>query len=153
MPHNRLHIVGRAISIGIMASSAMIALLVIHQVDADPRTDDAEVFANFIGMAPLVNGPVMHLYVSDNQLVKAGAPLFEIDDRPYAYALARAQSDQTALQGQIGDERRIIAAKSSGVDVAKANVLGADASLAHAEAAVQQAQADVANAQAGVERS
>ena len=153
MPHSRLHIVGRAISIGIMASSAMIALLVIHQVDADPRTDDAEVFANFIGMAPLVNGPVMHLYVSDNQLVKAGAPLFEIDDRPYAYALARAQSDQTALQGQIGDERRIIAAKSSGVDVAKANVLGADASLAHAEAAVQQAQADVANSQAGVERS
>jgi multidrug efflux system membrane fusion protein len=153
MPHSRLHIIGRAISIGIMASSAMIALLVIHQVDADPRTDDAEVFANFIGMAPLVNGPVMHLYVSDNQLVKAGAPLFEIDDRPYAYALARAQSDQTALQGQIGDERRIIAAKSSGVDVAKANVLGADASLAHAEAAVQQAQADVANSQAGVERS
>jgi membrane fusion protein, multidrug efflux system len=153
MPHSRLHIIGRAISVGVMASTAIVSLLVIGQVNADPRTDDAEVFANFIGMAPLVNGPVTHLYVSDNQLVKAGAPLFEIDDRPYAYALARARSDQTALQGQIGDERRIIAAKSSGVDVAKANVLGADASLAHAEAAVQQAKADVANSQAAVERS
>src|ERR1700733_4755864 len=153
MPHSRLHIIGRAISIGIMASTAIVSLVVIRQVNGAPRTDDAEVFANFIGMAPLVNGPVTHLYVADNQLVKAGAPLFEIDDRPYAYALARARSDQTALHGQIGDERRIIAAKSSGVDVARANVLGADASLAHAEAAVQQAQADVANAQAGVERS
>ena len=153
MQHSRLHIIGRAISIGIMASTALVSLLVIRQVNANPRTDDAEVFANFIGMAPLVNGPVTHLYVADNQLVKAGAPLFDIDDRPYAYALARTRSDQVTLQGQIGDERRIIAGKSSGVDVAKANMLGADASLAHAEAAVQQAKADVANSQAAVERS
>jgi multidrug efflux system membrane fusion protein len=136
-----------------MAATAIVAFLVLREVTANPRTDDAEVFANFIGMAPLVNGPVMHLYVADNQLVKAGAPLFDIDDRPYAYALARAQSDQIALQGEIGDERRIIAGKTSGVDVARANVLGADASLAHAEAAVQQAKADVANSQAAVERS
>jgi len=151
--HTRLHIVGRSISIGIIAITAFVALLVIHQVNANPRTDDAEVFANFIGMAPLVNGPVTHVYVSDDQFVKAGAPLFDIDDRPYAYALARAQSDQTALQGQISDERRIIEGKTSGVAVARSSVLGADAGLAHAEAAVQQAQADVANSQAGVERS
>jgi multidrug efflux system membrane fusion protein len=153
VPHSRLHIIGRAISIAIMASTAIVSLLVIREVNANPRTDDAEVFANFIGMAPLVSGPVTRLYVSDNQLVNAGAPLFDIDDRPYAYALARARSDQIALQGEIGDERRIIAGKASGVDVAKSNVLGADAGLAHAEAAVQQAKADVANSQAAVERS
>jgi membrane fusion protein, multidrug efflux system len=153
VPHSRLHIIGRAVSIGIMASTAIVALLVIRQVTANPRTDDAEVFANFIGMAPLVNGPVTHLYVSDNQLVKAGAPLFDIDDRPYAYALAHAKSDRTTLQGQIGDESRIIAGKSSGVDVARANALGADAGFAHAEAAVQQAKAEVASSQAAVERS
>jgi membrane fusion protein, multidrug efflux system len=153
VPHSRLHIIGRAVSIGIMACTAILALLVIHQVDVNPRTDDAEVFANFIGMAPLVDGPVTHLYVSDNQLVSAGAPLFDIDDRPYAYALAHARSDQITLQGQIGDESRIIAGKSSGVDVARASVLGADAGLVHAEAAVQQAQAEVASSQAAVERS
>ena len=153
MPHNRLHIIGRTISIGIMASTAIAAFVVIHQVDANPRTDDAEVFANFIGMAPLASGPVTHLYVTDNQLVKAGAPLFDIDDRPYAYALARARSDQTTLQGQIGDESRIIAGKTSGVDVARASALGADANLSRAEAAVQQAKADVANSHAAVARS
>ncbi len=153
MPQSRLHLIGRTVSIAIMASTGIIALLVIHRVNMNPRTDDAEVFANFIGMAPLVNGPVTHLYISDNQLVKAGAPLFDIDDRPYAYALARARSDQDTLNGQIGDERRIIAAKLSGVEVAKASALGADAALAHAEAAVQQAKADVANAQAAVDRS
>jgi multidrug efflux system membrane fusion protein len=151
--HNRLHFVGRAISIAVMIGTLVIAPLVVHQVNANPRTDDAEVFANFIGMAPLVNGPVTHLYVSDNQLVKAGDLLFDIDQRPYAYALDRARSDQHALQGQISDERRIIAAKSSGVDVAKASVLSAEASVAHAAAAVEQAKADVANASAAVERS
>ena len=151
--HSRLHFVGRAISIGTIIATAVVALLVVRQVDANPRTDDAEVFANYIGMAPLVNGPVTHLYVADNQLVKAGDPLFDIDERPYAYALARAGSDQRALQGQISDERRIIAAKSSGVDVAKASLLSAEASMAHAAAAVEQAKADVTNAKASVERS
>ena len=152
-PHARLHILGRAVSIGIIACAAITALLVIRQIIAYPRTDDAEVFANYIGMAPLVNGPVMHLYVSDNELVKAGAPLFEIDDRPYAYALAHARSDQRALEGQISNERRLIAGKSSGVDVARANVLSVEASLARAGAAVEEAKADVANAKAAVQRS
>lgn len=151
--HSRLHFIGRVISIGIMVCTVLVALLVMRQVDANPRTDDAEVFANFIGMAPLVNGPVTHLYVADNQLVKAGDLLFDIDARPYSYALERARSDQHALQGEISDERRIIAAKSSGVDVAKASVLSAEASSAHASAAVEQAKADVTNAKAAVERS
>jgi multidrug efflux system membrane fusion protein len=144
---------GRAISVGIILAAAITGLLVLHQVTTDPRTDDAEVFANYIGMAPLVSGPVTHLYVADNQLVKQGEPLFEIDDRPYAYALAHAKSDQQALQGQINDERRIIAGKASGVDVAKAGALSAEASLARSAAAVEQARADVADAKAAVQRA
>ena len=123
-------LIGRIISVGVIICAAAAGLLVVRQVNEYPRTDDAEVFANYIGMAPLVNGPVTHLYVADNQLVKQGDPLFDIDQRPYAYALARAKSDQDSLQGEISDERRIIAAKSSGVDVAKASTLSAEASVA-----------------------
>jgi membrane fusion protein, multidrug efflux system len=144
---------GRVISIAIILSAAITGLLALRQVTANPRTDDAEVFANYIGMAPLVNGPITRLYVSDNQLVKEGDPLFEIDDRPYAYALAHAKSDQLALKGEIGDERRIIAGKVSGVDVARAGALSSEASLERAGAAVEQAKADVANAKAAVERA
>ncbi len=145
--------IGRAISAGVIVCTAIAGLLVVWQVTVNPRTDDAEVFANFIGMAPLVNGPVTHLYVADNQLVKQGDPLFDIDERPYAYALARAKSDQLALTGEIGDERRIIAGKASGVDVAKASAMSAEASVARAAAAVDQAKADVGNAKAAVDRA
>jgi membrane fusion protein, multidrug efflux system len=144
---------GRVISIVIILSAAITGLLALRQVTANPRTDDAEVFANYIGMAPLVNGPITRLYVSDNQLVKEGDPLFEIDDRPYAYALAHAKSDQLALKGEIGDERRIIAGKVSGVDVARAGALSSEASLERAAASVEQAKADVANAKAAVQRA
>ena len=144
---------GRVIGIAIILCAVITGLLVLRQVTANPRTDDAEVFANYIGIAPLVNGPITHLYVADNQLVKQGDLLFEIDDRPYAYALAHAKSDQQALNGEINDERRIIAGKVSGVGVAKSNALGSEASLNHAEAAIEQAKADVANSKAAVERA
>jgi multidrug efflux system membrane fusion protein len=85
--------------------------------------------------------------------VRQGDPLFDIDDRPYAYTLAHARSDLEALRGEIGDQRRIIAGKVSGVDVAKAGALSAEASLERAAAAVDQARADVANAKAAVERA
>ncbi|HEV2272944.1 MAG TPA: biotin/lipoyl-binding protein [Acidobacteriaceae bacterium] len=145
--------IGRVLSIAIILGAAITGLLVLRQITASPRTDDAEVFANFIGIAPLVNGPITRLYVADNQFVKEGDPLFEIDSRPYAYALAHAKSDQQALEGEINDERRIIAGKRSGVDVAKAGALSAEASLERAAAAVEQAKADVANAKAAVERA
>lgn len=145
--------IGRTISIAIIASTVVAGLLIIHAITENPRTDDAEIFANYIGIAPVVSGPITHLYIADNQQVREGAPLFEIDPRPYAYALAHAKSDQVTLQGEINDERKIIAAKVSGVDVAKASTLSAEASLAHAGASIEQARADVANAKAAVERA
>jgi multidrug efflux system membrane fusion protein len=144
---------GQAISIVIILCAILTGLLVLRSVTVDPRTDDAEVFANYIGIAPLVSGPITRLNVVDNQLVKQGEPLFEIDDRPYAYALARAKSDQAALNGEIGDQRRIIAGKVSGVDVARATALSFEANLARSAAAIDQAKADVANAKAAVERA
>ena len=146
-------LLGRAISIAAMVCAAVSNLLVLRQVEVNPRTDDAEIFANFIGMAPVVNGPIVRLYVADNQLVKQGDPLLEIDERPYAYALAHAKSDQDTLAGEISDERRIIAGKVSGVDVAKSSALSAEASLARADAAIEQAKADVSSAKAAVDRA
>lgn len=153
VPDNRRRLIGRVLSVAIVVCSAIAGLLVIGQISVDPRTDDAEVFANFIGIAPVVNGPIQHLYVADNQLVPEGSPLIDIDDRPYAYALARAQSDQKTLEGEISDERRIIAGKASGVDVAKSSALSSEASLARAAAAIDQAKADVSSSKAAVERA
>lgn len=148
---NRL--AGKIISAVIVVAAVITGLLVWEQTTVNPRTDDVEIFANYIGIAPLVNGPITQLHVADNQFVRQGELLFQIDDRPYAYALAHAKSDQTTLSGQIEDERRIIAGKASGVDVAKAGALSADANVHRAQAAIEQAKADVNNAKAAVARA
>lgn len=145
--------VGRIISLASILCAAVTGLLVIHQTTTYPRTDDAEVFANFIGVAPVVAGPIVKLNVADNQLVKQGDLLFDIDERPYAYALAQAKSQRLSLEGEIVDQGRTIAALGSAVDVAKANTKSADANIARAAANVDQAKADVLNAKAAVDRA
>src|SRR6201985_298349 len=105
MPEGEIHpqqsFRGRIISLCIVAATLITGLLVIDETTHHPRTDDAEIFANFIGIAPQVDGPLLRLNVKDNQLVKTGDPLYEIDERPYQYALENALSQQAALEGQI----------------------------------------------------
>jgi membrane fusion protein, multidrug efflux system len=143
---------GRAVSIGIVATALILGVVVLYLTSHYPRTDDAEILANFIGIAPQVEGPIVRLNVHDNQFVSKGTLLFEIDDRPYRYALAQALSEQAALEGQIADERRRIAALVSAVSVSAANIEGSHADLGHWQAAVEQARAQVASAEEGVQR-
>src|SRR5262249_58778797 len=94
----------QSLSIGIVAATAVLGGVVLYQTNHYPRTDDAEILANFIGMAAQVEGPIVQLNVRDNQYVSKGTLLFEIDDRPYRYAHAQALSEQATLEGQIEDE-------------------------------------------------
>ena len=144
---------GRLISITIVISAVILGVIVLYWTNYYPRTDDAQIFANFIGIAPQVEGPLMRLNVQDNQFVKKGELLFQIDERPYAYALERAISEQAALEGQIEDERRRIAALVSAVSVAQANIQSSEADVTRTAAAVDQARADLTSAEQGVERA
>jgi multidrug efflux system membrane fusion protein len=142
-----------SLSILIVAAALVLGAVVTGHVNRYPRTDDAEIVANFIGIAPQVEGPILRLNVRDNQFVKQGDLLFEIDDRPYRYALEKAISDQATLEGQISDEQRRIAALVSAVSVSQANIQGTEADVTRSAAAVDQAHADVANAEQGVSRA
>ena len=90
---------GTVVSILIIAAAAITGALVIIRTNDYPRTDDAEVFANFIGIAPQVDGPISVLAVQDNQFRKQGELLFQIDPRPYEYALEKARSDREHAGG------------------------------------------------------
>src|SRR3979409_1960941 len=100
---------GGVLSAAIVIGALALGIVVLYNVNYYPRTDDSEILANFIGIAPQVEGPILRLHVRDNQFVKKGELLFEIDERPYRYALERTQSEQAALEGQIADDRRAIA--------------------------------------------
>jgi membrane fusion protein, multidrug efflux system len=146
-------VLSRRISVAITVAAALLGLLALYRANHYPRTDDAEVFANFIGIAPQVDGPIVRLNVRDNQFVRKGDLLFEIDERPYQYALERALSEQDALEGQITDEQRRIAALVSAVSVSQAGIHSSQSDVNRWAAAVDQARADVSNAEQGVNRA
>ena len=146
-------LLGLVVSWAILLAALVVLAITILQTTLYPRTDDAEVFANFIGIAPQVEGPVTELRVVDNQFVHKGDLLFTIDDRPYQYTLQRAISDQAALEGQIVDEQRRIAAQTSGVAAARASAENQAAGVQRSEAVINQAEADVAAARANVARA
>lgn len=146
---------GRLIGIGVVVVSLVLLAIVVLQVDLHPRTDDASVRANFIEIAPEVSGRLVELPVKDNAFIKQGETLFVIDPRPYEYALQQALSDQDALEQQIIDARRHIAAETSAADAARATLYSsrtgvqtAGSQIDVSAAAVKRAQASVAAADA-----
>jgi len=144
---------GRIVSVAIPIATLITGGLVVNETTRYPRTDDAEVFANFIGIAPQVDGPITTLAVQDNAFVKQGGLLFEIDPQPFRYALQRARSDLRTLEGQIVDETRIIASQGSAVNAAQANTDSATANVDRAAAAVNEAQANLTSARAELDRA
>lgn len=59
----------------------------------DTRSNDAYVSANVINMTALVSGPVTRIYIHENQQVKKGSKLIEIDPLPYIYAVQQAKAN------------------------------------------------------------
>jgi membrane fusion protein, multidrug efflux system len=149
----RLQWCGRAFTAS-MVLLAVVSLVAVYSVtNWHPETDDAEIFANYIGIAPVVEGPILYLNVADNQLVKQGQLLFEVDDRPYKYALERAVSDQADLEGQIVDEQRRIRAEEQAVTASGAATRSAAANVDRAQASIHEAEASVAHSEAALDRA
>lgn len=94
-------IAGRIITIVVVIATVLLILWIWSIIEKHPRTDDATVEANVIGVAPRVRGEIIKLNVQDNQEVKAGDVLFEIDPADYQLALANAQSALATLDQQI----------------------------------------------------
>jgi multidrug resistance efflux pump len=96
----------------------------------NPWTRNGQVFAQVIQITSRVSGPIVKLPVEDNQFVKAGDLLFEIDRRTFEASLeqARAELDNT---------RDDIKALEKQVEAARANVEAASATIKQSEAAIK----------------
>ncbi len=100
-----------------------------------------------VEVRPRVSGAVVAIHFTDGQIVKAGQPLFTIDPRPYAAALAEAQAGIATANSDLALARAsydralklvdVDAVSKSEVDRLKAQVQAASASLAAAQARVR----------------
>lgn len=130
-----------------LAVTAAGAVVVKHLWDyytVAPWTRDGHIRAEVVQVAPDVSGLVTRIAVKDNQRVKAGELLFEIDHERYALALRQAQATAAAIKANVAQARREANRSQKLAEVVSrevieeglAKVQQGEATLAQAEAAV-----------------
>src|SRR5271163_849449 len=71
-----------------------------------PWTRDGRVRADVVRVAPDVAGWVVRIYVADNQVVRKGDPLFEIDRARYEIDLQQAEATVARQRAILAEARR-----------------------------------------------
>ena len=108
-------------SIGIIVAILLITATIIAVIDAMhyQSTEDAYIENHTVQVAPKVSGQIVAVYIKDNQAVKAGDLVAQIDDADYKVKLEQAEANyQSALKSQ---------------NIAKANLSAVDAEIALAK--------------------
>jgi len=93
--------VRKIVSLIVVIGAVLITLYVWGIVERHPRTDDAAARANVVGIAPRVSGQILKLNVQDNQAVKEGDVLFEIDPEDYKLVLEKAKAELATVDRQL----------------------------------------------------
>jgi multidrug resistance efflux pump len=114
----------------------------------NPWTRDGVVRAQVLQISPRVSGPIVSLPIRDNQLVKQGDLLFEIDPRTYRAALdqAHAELDKTrddikSLEEQVRAARAAVTQYDALIEQAEIEVSGYTSNFKRARATFERAEA------------
>jgi membrane fusion protein (multidrug efflux system) len=111
-------------------------------------TDDAQVEGRVTSVSARVPGQVLHVRVTDNQLVEAGDVLVELDPADYAARVDAARADVAAARAAADGARAALALteKTAPANLVQAQggVTAATSSFTSAQAAIEQAEADLA---------
>lgn len=128
------------------------------------NTDDAQVEADVVGLAPKIGGQVRNVLVRDNQPVRKGDLLVKIDDTEQIEKVKAAEADLAVAQANLraaeAQEKVIAATVRGGLRSARASlrgtsisVTGADAQIAAARASLDRAQAESHKAETDLARA
>lgn len=120
-------------------------------------TDDAEIDGNLSPIGTRVDGTVVKVYVQNNQMVKVGDTLVELDPRDIQVKLDQAQAQLAQARGQLAGERPNVpiteVENSTEILSAAADVASDEAAVAAAERDKDQAEAQVAQQEAANARA
>jgi membrane fusion protein, multidrug efflux system len=113
-------------------------------------TDDAQLAADVVLIAARVSGQVVRVAVTENQRVKRGELLVEIDPADYSARLEQAEAELETSQAQAAAADAQIAVVEA---TSRGGLLNAEAQVSGSGAAVIAAHAQVAAARAGLARA
>ncbi len=100
------------------------------------ETNDAQVRADMVTVAPRVAGYVAEVFVADNQDVRAGQPLVRIDPRNSRAQAAQAEAQIAVADAQADSARAQVREQYAAIDQARAQLASAREKAAHDAAEV-----------------
>jgi membrane fusion protein, multidrug efflux system len=96
-------------------------------------TDDAFIDGHVISISPQIAARVATVHVLDNQIVKAGDVLVELDPADYQAALNQRLANVVAMQGKLAEAKVEVVVAHANVGEAQAELVVAQANAANAD--------------------
>jgi multidrug resistance efflux pump len=105
-----------------VATAGILSVLYYRHSERYPSTDDAYVDADVVGIVAQVAGPVVNLPIEDNQAVRAGDLLFEIDPRPFRIAVEKARAELEETGDDVSALAEAVTSAEAGVHYRQAQL-------------------------------
>jgi membrane fusion protein (multidrug efflux system) len=142
----------KGIAVVVVAILALVAIGIWWRSTYSESTDDAQVNGHLIQVSARVAGQVAKVYVDENQVVKAGDVIAELDPSDYKVAVENAEAVLASAQANAAAANVNVPLTTintgSNLASADANVSGSQAGVGQAEKQLDAAHARVAQAQA-----
>ena len=117
----------------IVAAFVAVVLYEIFAPKADVWTNDAYVRVHYAAVSPRVSGRVTGVHVDDNQVVKAGQLLVELDPRDFETSVAMAEAALQRDTAQVEDAGASLSRQPALITEQEASVASAQARLNFSE--------------------
>ncbi|HEX9164114.1 MAG TPA: HlyD family secretion protein [Thermoanaerobaculia bacterium] len=161
-PHEPVIEPTRARRLYFIVGGAVLLLLIGYAIYAlltsgKESTDDAEVAADVVPVAPRIAGQITNVYIRENQLVHAGQLIADIDPKDAQVKLAQALGDLETARAQAADADARVAVTSASARGALVSAQGAMQSSREnvdtSAAAINEARAAINRAEANAEKA
>jgi multidrug efflux system membrane fusion protein len=130
-------LIGKLISILLIATAIGIAIYVARRNAVMPWTDAATIDADVVHVAAAIGGRIIEIPVSENTLVSRGDLLFQIDPVPHRIAVAQAEADLAIAEASLDTQERLLSTQRSAAKVAAEQVQRAETNLELAKRTVE----------------
>lgn len=119
--------------VGAVVLVAVLAWYIRHRTYGQyfEETNDAQLQADAVVIAPRVSGYVSQLLVTDNQDVVAGQPLLRIEGRDYSAQVAQARAQIAEAQAGADNARAGVSEQRAAIAQAEAELAAARSKAAH----------------------
>lgn len=160
----------RLIILAVIVVAIIVAIPIYAYYSVRVSTDDAQVDGHIMPISPRISGTILNVLVNDNQSVKAGQELVELDPADYKVALQQDEARLASAQASLLESRQNVPITKintssevsttssevqqniAAVNAAEQAVDGARARLNAARAQAAQAEANAVKAQKDLSR-